>query len=126
MEKKSKHRGKEILIKPSGWSTLKQVRIRPNECSTLVRIVYVPDQLAKELMNISKNSFVALSKILRKHFAELVDQYPDIKSQTNNLNHQLTLIAKRNNVDKNYFLKIKLREIADSYPERMRKDVTNF
>lgn len=126
MEKKSRQRGKEIWVKPDGWSSLKDVRIRPSECNTLVRIVYVPDHLAKELQNISKNSFVALSKILRKHFEELVQKYPDIKSQTNNLNHQLTLIAKQHNVNKNYFLKIKLREIADSYPERMRRDVTDF
>ncbi len=101
-----------------------------------IRLQAVPIANAIDLKNICGNIGISLSSHLKKQFREIADKYPDamklppkdntikeirIRGVSPKLIDQLHNIAANSGAELVSFLNIKLKELADTQPDRMKR-----
>ncbi len=102
-----------------------------------IRLVSVPIAIAIDVKNISGNIGISLTAHLKKKFREIADTYPDamkekpsgitkevrIRGISPKLIDQLHNIAANHGAELNSFLNIKLKEMNDAQPERLKRNI---
>ncbi len=125
-------RDKNIYIFAAIVPEMKFQKIEKDE----IRLRSVPIVNAIDLKNICGNIGISLSSHLKKQFREIADKYPDamkLPPQNNTIKEirvrgvspklidQLHNIAANSGAELVSFLNIKLKELADTSPERLKR-----